>query len=428
MVQHTHGVSRRSRAWRLAAALPWLMTLLSGCASDTWKLPSFSKADERPKDSLVLSGGRVEKAPPLDAAGQQDLDTARRLFQEKEYAKAEVLFHKLALKEKRAWTSYIPFSNSDDKPKYRGPDPVVEESLFYEAECQRLQKKYRDAEPTYKLLLDRFRNSQYTDRANRGLFEIADHWLSDTRDQMNAYYEQLEGKRWFVMPASYVHISQDKPYVDMEGRAVQALDSIRLSDINGPLGEKALFYLATVKFFNKDYREADFYFAQLYQHYPNSPFAAKAIKQSVICKQLCTGGTVYDCRPIEESKKLLHTAQNAYPELARDEQWIQKQLIGINLQQADRDWKIAEFYRRTGHPGSAYFYYELVRRRYPNTTYEERSKERLAEIKTQVEREQREQAPPDEARQDAERTPALEQGPAPRVLPSGLLPGSSGRP
>ena len=29
----------------------------------------------------------------------------------------------------------------------------------------------------------------------------------------------------------------------------------------------------------------------------------------------------------------------------------------------------AEFYRRTGHPGSAYFYYEIVRRRYPNTPY-----------------------------------------------------------
>lgn len=402
------------RARRLAAALPWLFTLLAGCAADTWKLPWRREAAEAevPKDSLVLRGGKLEKDRTLDAAGQQDLEAARRLFQEKEYAKAEPLFHKLQ-KDKKV------------------PDSVAEEALFHEAECQRLTKNYRTAEPTYKLLLERFRNSKYTDPVNRGLFEIADYWLGDTRDQMNAYYEQLEGKRRFVLPASYVHFSKDKPALDTEGHAVQVLDTIRLNDINGPLGEKALFYLATVKFYRQEYRDADFYFSQLYQQYPNSGYAAKAIKQSVICKQLCTGGTVYDCRSIEESRKLLLTAQGAYPELAKEEQWVQKQLIGINLQQADRDFKIAEFYRRTGHPGSAYFYYELVRRRYPNTNYETEAARRMGEIKAQVEREQTgPAAAPDAAadtaaagRRQAEAEPA-----GPRLLPPGLAPPGASRP
>jgi hypothetical protein len=36
----------------------------------------------------------------------------------------------------------------------------------------------------------------------------------------------------------------------------------------------------------------------------------------------------------------------------------------VRYQQAEKDFETAEFYRRTGHPGSAWFYYELVKRRY----------------------------------------------------------------
>lgn len=48
---------------------------------------------------------------------------------------------------------------------------------------------------------------------------------------------------------------------------------------------------------------------------------------------------------------------------------------------AEKDFKVAEFYRRTGHPASAVFYYETVCRRYPGTDVAERAKGRIAEIK-----------------------------------------------
>jgi RNA polymerase sigma factor (sigma-70 family) len=49
-----------------------------------------------------------------------------------------------------------------------------------------------------------------------------------------------------------------------------------------------------------------------------------------------------------------------------------------------RDFNLGEFYRRTGHPGSAYFYYELVSRRYPDTTVGDRAKQRLSELRKQI--------------------------------------------
>ena len=61
---------------------------------------------------------------------------------------------------------------------------------------------------------------------------------------------------------------------------------------------------------NEDYKDADYYYSQLYEHYPNSALAPKAIKQAIICKQLSTGGSCYDCRSVEESRKLIDVAQN----------------------------------------------------------------------------------------------------------------------
>jgi RNA polymerase sigma factor (sigma-70 family) len=68
----------------------------------------------------------------------------------------------------------------------------------------------------------------------------------------------------------------------------------------------------------------------------------------------------------------------SYPE--RDE-FLDRQLYSITQQQADSDFKVAEFYRRTGRPGSACFYYELVCRRYPGTVFADMAGARLRELR-----------------------------------------------
>ncbi|MCI0377057.1 MAG: outer membrane protein assembly factor BamD [Gemmataceae bacterium] len=355
---------------RARCALGLSLLLAAGCVSFPQfpSLPSmpWKKQDtgKGPVDSLVWRGEGMEKDKlPLDGTTRAELEGAKRLYQEKEYARAESLFAGLAKNTKN-------------------PVPVLDDALYFEADCQYLQGNFRTAEGTLKKYLKEFRTGAHADKANRRLFDIANYWLDNTRAQMQAYEEQREGKRWLVLPASFVSLSKDRPFVDAEGHALQCLEEVRLNDIGGPLGEKALFYIATVKFFREDYREADYYYSQLYEHYPNSPLAPKAIKQAIICKQIGTGGTAYDGRTVEESRKLLDAAVRAYPELAgKDYEWIQRQLVAVNLQQADRDFNIAEFYKRTGHPGSAYFYYELVRRRYPNTDYADMASTRMGELR-----------------------------------------------
>lgn len=416
------------------SALTLMLCLSTGCASTGGFTPPWKKADtkhEVPQDSIALAG-RTYETEPVDPKLREQLDAAKRLTLDKKYAEAERIYHKLAAPGAEpsflanlnplTWTSgtdpaLAPYAGKN-RSKY--PKVVYEEALFGEAECQRLQKNYRDAVDTYTKLLLECPRTRYTAPSCKGLFEIADYWLEPTRRQMDEYQEQLQGKRWMVAPASFVHFSKDMPTLDAEGHATTVLNTIRVNDFNGEMGKRALLYLGTVHFFRKDYKEADFYFTQLYNDYPNSPDAAKAVKQSIICKQLMTGGTVYDLRGVDESKKLIMQAQSTFPEFADDAEWVRKQLVSINIQQADRDFKIAEFYQRTGHPGSAYFYFELVCRRYPGTTYAAQALQRKEQLKSQVAPEQREQ----------DRPPTVQEAPrpqTPRLLPNLAPPAGFGK-
>jgi len=142
-----------------------------------------------------------------------------------------------------------------------------------------------------------------------------------------------------------------------------------------------------VKFFREDYVEADHYFSQLVEMHPNSPLAPKAVELAIISKNLSTGGPDYDGRKTAEARKMVHEAIAKYPELAKEkEEFLQRQLVGINMQQAEKDFRVAEFYRRTKHPGSAYFYYEIVRRRYPGTPLADKAAERMKELESQHEK------------------------------------------
>lgn len=322
-----------------------------------------------PKDGMVLPGGEAGERTQLDDKARHDLEDAKRLYQEKKYAEAEKTFHLIAKAKKL-------------------PVDVQEDALFYRGECQRLQANYRDAEGSLKLYIKSYPYGRYTSQANERLFDIANYWLNPSRERMKRYEDQREGKgSYFVMPAAWFHLSRDMPMNDVEGHALGILEEVRLNDLKGKLAEKSLFYIATVKFFNEDYKDADFYYSQIVDNYPNSDLAAKAMKQSIICKQIANGGTAYDTRLVEKCRAYLEEFHRSYP--GKDTEWIQKQLVSINHQQADRDFNIAEFYRRTGHPGSAYFYYEIVRRSYPNTEYARKAEGHMNNLRSRVAEEQR---------------------------------------
>jgi outer membrane protein assembly factor BamD (BamD/ComL family) len=354
----------------LFAVLP-----VSGCV---WDRLSITKPDvpPPPADTFTLrADGLVPEKPPEPGTPAADLVGAHELFRKGEYVKAENLFHRIAENKK-------------------APIQVSMEARYYEAESLRFQGCYPAAADTYVLLLKDFQqNCPFKEQACQHMYDIANYWLDDTREEMRETREMRQGKRWCVWP-HFVSFEKSKPLLDEQGRAIQKLEQVRLYDPGmGSLADKALFLCGSVKFFNENYKDADYYFTQIYENHRNSPLAAQAVELAIISKHLSTGGSDYDGRPVAKARELVHAAMNNYPELANNKQdFLKRQIEGITAQQADKDLKMAEFYKRTDHPGASYFYYSLVTRRYPGTSYAKKAMEAMAELKEKVEKEEQQHA------------------------------------
>jgi outer membrane protein assembly factor BamD (BamD/ComL family) len=351
---------------------------LDGSASwlthvDHWHWFSPPPPPAPPEDSLVLHGDRLEpEAKPAEGTAAAHLAGAHVLYRDGKFSEAEKIFHRIA-------------ENTKNAP------PVAEEARYYEAECLRRQAHYPKAADTYARMLTDFPSGAFREQAVQHIFEIANYWLDDTRKEMELYKEERDGKRWVVWP-EFVHFEKTKPLLDEEGRALEKLEQVRYNDMTGPLADKALFLAGSVKFFRKEYKEADFLYSQLVEMHKNSPFVEQALELAIISKQLSTGGAAYDGRKVAEARRLVDTALRNYPEFSNKKgEFLNRQLFSITMQQAEKDYDIAEFYRRTGHPCSAYFYYEIVRRRYPGTKYFDQATRQMQELRVKLENSKGEQ-------------------------------------
>jgi len=275
----------------LCACLCWTSCFLAGCSWDHFDLLKPA-VPPPPADSLVLrpEGLVPDKAP---ANGPEaDLAGARELFRREEYSKAEGLFQRIADNNK-------------------SPVTIAQEARYYQAECLRLQGEYPRAADVYNDLLNKFPSTPYREQAVQHMFDIANYWLNDTREEMKENLEYKDGKRWIVWPR-FVSLDKTKPFLDREGRAIEKLEQVRNHDITGPLADTSLFMCGTIKLYHEDYREAEHYFTQVHERHPNSPLAPKAVKLAIFSKQMSTGGSDYDGRKVAEARQLVDAAFRSY--------------------------------------------------------------------------------------------------------------------
>jgi outer membrane protein assembly factor BamD (BamD/ComL family) len=385
---------------------PWYL-LLSGCTWDQFNLFK-PPTPPPPVESFVLRNGTlVPEKIPLGKGAETMLAGARELFRREEYAKAERVFHYLADHDKN-------------------PPAVIQEALYYEAECLRLQGDWPKATDVYAKLVRDHTTNPYRDQALQHMFDIARFWLQDTWEEVRETQEKREGKRWVVWPR-FISLDKRKPIVDREGRAIQRLEDVHMFEgKGGAYADKALFLCGYVKWYNEDYAGADHDFTQLHERFPESPYAADAVEFAIKAKMMSTGGADYDGRKAAEARKLVDDAMRMRQLNDQRKKDLQNLLSSISAQQAEKDFQTAEFYRRTGHPGSAYFCYEIVRRRYPGTDAAMRAIQRMMEIRNKMAKEQQDKLGPPP---DGPTRPAEQLLPPRKVQPDGLpqprpLPGS----
>lgn len=301
-----------------------------------------------------------------DPQADEKLAHAQELFDAGQYAKAHTLFKELA-------------DNTGNSAT------LAEHSRFMQAESRRVRGHYPEAVDTYHRLLMDFPTGAHRQEACAKIFDVCDYWLDDFRDEL----KRREGEKGVLhWSPHWPHpFDRTKPFLVQESRAVEALEYVHTFDFSGPLADKALFWCGYVNFIRGNFDEADHFFSQLVELHKDSPLRPQAIAYAIQAKNNATGGAVYDGRKCAEAMHLVHVAEASVPELTNDPvmaERLQKSKFAIRYQQAEKDFRTAEYYERTGHPGSAIFYYELTRRRYAGTHYADVATERKDTLKAQM--------------------------------------------
>ncbi|VTS06352.1 tetratricopeptide repeat protein [Tuwongella immobilis] len=353
--------------WLVRASLGLGVFAATGCAgtapwkSGTTTMEVSAEAPAQPtQDTMILRAGHVEEAAAQES--HSELAEAEDYFRQEKYRDAERMFHRIADNEKN-------------------PPLLAEKARYYEAECLRLQGHYPKAVNTYSRQLQDFNTGVYREQACARMFDIANYWLDDVREEMERQVAKDEGRDPGWKLPTIVNIDKTKPMFDIEGHAIKALELVHLHDITGPYADKALWLCGYVQFFRNNFAEADHYLSQLCDYHKDSKLRPQALELAIMAKNNSTGGALYDARKSSEALRLVHNARATCPELVRERgDFLDRQLLAINYQQAEKDYQIAEFYLRTKHPGSAYFYFDLVKRRYPGTKFAEAATEQLASL------------------------------------------------
>jgi outer membrane protein assembly factor BamD (BamD/ComL family) len=316
------------------------------------------------KERLSTATGRLTGSNFEDPMAETKMQNAEELFNSGEYKKAIEEFRALA----------------DNK----GNSAILaERARFLQAECRYNLGQYPQACDTYHKVLNDFPAGVYHRDCCARMFAICDYWLDDFRYELEKRSGEQGVLRWHPKWPDWR--DPTKPKVDQEGRATESLQRITTHDPKGPLAEKALFWCGYVNFVRGNFTEADNFFSQLVDTYPDSALRPQAIALAILAKNNATGGAVYDGRKCAEALRLIQIAEATIPEMANDPEMAAKLArakFAIRSQQAEKDFLMADYYERTGHPGSAVFYYELVRRRYAGTRYSDLATERQARLIT----------------------------------------------
>src|SRR5205085_10718712 len=127
---------------------------------------------------------------------------AQQLFADGQYQKAQTIFRDVA-------------------DNQMNPADLAEHARFMQGECRYMRGQYPEAVDTYhKLLMDFPTGAHRRDSCTR-MFEIADYWLDDFRDELEARKSENGVLRW--KPRWPDPTDPSRPSIDQEGRALQAL-------------------------------------------------------------------------------------------------------------------------------------------------------------------------------------------------------------
>lgn len=286
---------------------------------------------------------------PNEALAQTAYRQAEELYKAKKYDEAVAKFQKAA---------------------GRWPDSTLEEdALFFEAESYFFSDRYSKAHDAYLVLLKKYTNSRYLDKAVSRQFAIGRYW-----EQVHRANPQ-----WPVVPNL---TDNSRPLFDTFGNAVNAYESVRLNDPTGPLADDAVMALGNLYFWRGYYDEAAHYYEIIRKDYPKSKHQVQAHILGLQAQRQNYQGAYYDKTALNKADEIAKQALTQFSDkLGEERANIMQARREMRDQRAERDFAAGQFYEKKRAYGASRMHYEGIIKDFPTSPYAAMAKERLEAIK-----------------------------------------------
>lgn len=332
----------------------------SGSSETVWAKMgrTLGLTSEDPEAEPGAADGRMRPVPAErrnDRLTNQEFLEAEDHFRRGEYAQARRAFKQLA-------------------KKYRDK-PLEEDILFMKAECEFKLDWLPTAQDSYGKLLSKYPTTRYMPQAVQRTYDIAYYWLEDSR-------LRAEGKPGKYTFSRFVNLFDNtRPWVDTEGRAIEAIETIQQYDPFGPLTDDAVMMAGAHNFVSDRFIQAASYYEQLVTDQPHSEHAGKALFLSGQAYLRSYHGPQYDAADLDGAYRMTKLALSRGEEYTHEQKRrLEADLRAIYVERARRDFEAGEDFRRRRYYTSAKYYYQLVLKEHPDTDWARRAEERLREL------------------------------------------------
>jgi outer membrane protein assembly factor BamD (BamD/ComL family) len=214
---------------------------------------------------------------------------------------------------------------------------------FMKAEALLAGGKLTKAVRQYDDFLDKYPISPLKDAALNRQFEIAAEFLA--------------GRKKTVLMVFRVSAFDD---------GVKVMEKISDRTGNSDIAKNALITVAKSYEKHKQWNEAYLKWSEISMRWPIGQTAMDALQAMARTKYAAYRGPVYDGSSLISAKTYYENFKLRYPESA-EELKVGDVLIRISEQLAEKNLLIAKYYERTGSPGPANMYYQLVVDSWPDT-------------------------------------------------------------